>query len=62
MGRNIYFTKDEIDALCDFFNNFEEISTDEETYAYWLKRIGSVGYKVFGARGKNKTVKVTDTN
>lgn len=53
-GKQIYLSVSEIDALCDFFNSFEEISTDEDTYAYWLQKIGDAQYKIFDARDKLK--------
>lgn len=49
-GKQIYFTKDEIENLCDFFNSFEDISPNEEIYAFWTKKIGSAESKIFQAR------------
>ena len=49
-GKQIYFTKNEIENLCDFLNAFEEISPNEEVYAFWLKRIGSASYKIYEAK------------
>lgn len=61
-GKQIYFTNDEIDSLCEFFNAFEEICADEETYAYWLKRIGNAEYKIFGAKKSKETVNTIEEN
>lgn len=61
-GQQIYFTKDEIDSLCEFFNAFEGISPDEETYAYWLRRIGSAEYKLFSAKESKEIVNTIEEN
>lgn len=54
-GKQVYFTRKELEAMCAFCNRLEEICIDEETYAHWLSRVGSSFEKIFNA--KNQTTK-----
>lgn len=49
-GKQVYFTKKELEALKEFWNKFEDISPDEDTYAYWLNRVGSAFYKILNSK------------
>lgn len=50
-GKNIYFTRKELEGLKDFINYIETDGRpdDEDRYAYWLKRIGTVESKIMRA-------------
>ena len=53
-GAQIYFTKKEIENLCDLFDAFYDIMPNQEKHAFWQEKTGTAQYKIFKKRDKLK--------